>query len=376
MITELSIENFKSVKKAEIKFGSLTIFTGINGMGKSSCIQTLLLLRQSFLLGRLNDSGGLLLDGDYCKPGNGKDIFFYEADPSELINFTVTISDSEVFQFSFGYDKDSDLQPSRQIPDLLRLSQINLFNDNFFYLNADRLSPERDIFPSSQSNILRGNLGKNGQFAAHYIASNQRKPLTIAALKHPKASTDSLIDSVEGWLSEIAPGIKLKAQFYPEINSTRLGYSYETDSGSTDEFKPINVGYGLTYVLPILTQILIAKPGQLVIIENPESHLHPGGQAAIARLLCIAAMNDVQVLIETHSDHIINGVIINIKKYFATQSEGIDRRRVRIHFVDRALGQAMSEISLIEIEDDGRVRNAPKNFFDQFAKDMKSIMGF
>jgi predicted ATPase len=376
MIKDLHLSNFKSFKEEQIEFSNLTVLTGINGMGKSSCIQALLLLRQSFLQGKLTKSGGLFLDGEYTKPGNGKDILFSGAGDSEKIGIDVSFTDNNLTRFLFEYSRDSDLQKCNSIESSFELGVSNLFNQNFAYLNADRLSPDRDVFPSAQSYIEAGNLGIHGQFTAFYIARNQRKPIGIDSLKSRSAATDNLLDNVNAWLGEIVPGIRVTTQYYPEINSARLGYNYEVPGGLTDEFKAANVGYGITYVLPIVVQLLIARPGQTVIIENPESHLHPSGQSTIARLCTLAARNGVQVVLESHSDHVINGILVAINQHNLDNSEGISSNLVKIYYVEREAGQTKSVAKPVRIEIDGRIRNAPRGFFDQFAKDMKSIMGF
>ncbi len=377
MIKEIQLDNFKSFQSEKIPFKYLTVFSGINGMGKSSAIQSILLLRQSFLLGHLNKNGGLFLDGEYSKPGNGRDIFYAGGGEKDDIGIALDFFNGQRADFRFTYSKDSDIQPTAHFGVTgFDFKQATIFNDDFFYLNADRLSPERDVFPASQSNIQKRNLGKNGQYAVHYISNNARKPIDIIGLKHPLALTNNLLDNVDAWLREISPGIRVTPQFYPELNSARLGYSYDTGSGRTEEFKPANVGYGITYVLPIITQLLISKPGQTIIIENAESHLHPSGQASISKLCTLAAKNEVQVILETHSDHIINSILVAINQNSKTPAEGIGREKVELLFIDRAENALKSTVHKIEIQPNGRVQKAPKNFYDQFSKDMKAIMGF
>jgi hypothetical protein len=98
--------------------------------------------------------------------------------------------------------------------------------------------------------------------------------------------------------------------------------------------RPTNVGFGLTYVLPIITACLTAKPGSMVLLENPEAHVHPQGQSAMARLTCAAAAAGAQLVVETHSDHILNGVRLAVKRgllppdgvalhYFRREDDGI-----------------------------------------------------
>src|SRR5690606_42119683 len=82
----------------------------------------------------------------------------------------------------------------------------------------------------------------------------------------------------------------------------------------TNRFKAENAGFGITYTLPLVTALLSSKPGALLIIENPESHIHPKGQAKLVELIALVAQNDVQIIIETHSDRVVNGIRVGIKE--------------------------------------------------------------
>lgn len=75
-----------------------------------------------------------------------------------------------------------------------------------------------------------------------------------------------------------------------------------------DYFTAQNVGFGISYVLPIVLALVKAKKGELIILENPEAHLHPRGQRKMGELIARAAQGGVQVIVETHSDHILNGI--------------------------------------------------------------------
>jgi len=74
-------------------------------------------------------------------------------------------------------------------------------------------------------------------------------------------------------------------------------------------------GFGLSYTLPVITALLVGTliPNSLVIIENPEAHLHPRGQTEIARLIALCAQVGTQIIIETHSDHLFDGIRIAAK---------------------------------------------------------------
>jgi hypothetical protein len=84
------------------------------------------------------------------------------------------------------------------------------------------------------------------------------------------------------WLGEISSGISISASADASTQSAKLTYQYEYGGNTTSNYSPLNVGFGLTYVLPVIVLILKAKPGDFIIVEKPESHLHPAGEAKLA----------------------------------------------------------------------------------------------
>src|SRR5260221_6265573 len=109
----------------------------------------------------------------------------------------------------------------------------------------------------------------------------------------------------------------------PDPNLLTLGIR---PNDATDRLRPQNVGYGLSHVLPILTACLGAQTGALLLIENPESHLHPSGQSAMGEFLAQVASAGIQLIVETHSDHVLNGIRRAVKRGQLTPQD------VAIHF--------------------------------------------
>ena len=72
--------------------------------------------------------------------------------------------------------------------------------------------------------------------------------------------------------------------------------------------EPLQLGAGVSYLAKLLIICLCAKPGQIVIVENPEMHLHPRAQSAVGHFLSFIASKGIQVIIETHCEHLINKV--------------------------------------------------------------------
>lgn len=368
MLEFIRIQRFKSLSDASFPLAPLSIFSGLNGMGKSSLIQSLLLLRQSFEKNTLF-SKGLLLKGDYVDLGTGQDILSENVDDT-TIEFILTWSGNKPYNFKFGYSGKSDLQPIEtndtgfNSPD-----GFSLFNKSFQYLSADRISPKSSYDASYYYIKDLNSLGNHGEYTAHYIAEYGLRPLTIPAFKHEKASSLNLLDNLDKWMAEISPGIRIHANLQIVINTVSLSYVFEQGNEFTAEFKPQNVGFGLTFVLPVIVAILRSQPGDLLIIENPEAHLHPGGQTIIGKLCALAATNGVQLIIETHSDHFLNGVRV------AVREGSIKHNQVRLFFLERLASKihASTVISPI-IDKNGRINKWPKGFFDENDRQLEKLL--
>ncbi|WP_343502287.1 MULTISPECIES: AAA family ATPase [Roseobacteraceae] len=148
----------------------------------------------------------------------------------------------------------------------------------------------------------------------------------------------------------------------------RLIFSYRGEGAAYgDPLRPTNVGFGLTHALPVVTACLAAKPGTMLVVENPEAQLHPRGQSMIGRLLALTAANGTQVIVETHSDHVLNGIRLAVKEEFLVPDV------VRLHFFSRLPGEASSFESPV-LGPDGRLSYWPDGFFDQWERSLDRLL--
>ncbi len=367
MISILSIKNFKILKDVELILSNLTLIAGLNSMGKSSLIQVLLLLRQSFEKNRLQN--GLLLNGEYVSVGNGKDAFSIDAD-EDLYLFDVEWENEDVLSLQFEYQNKSNLQPLTAMLPLDYNFENPLFTTRFQYLSAERKSPQ-STFPVSDYDInTLHSLGKQGEYTVHFLAEHGSSDVEMEILRHTNARSNTLLAQTDAWMSEITPGIRISATVIPEINQASLQYEFETASGYTEKFRPENVGFGLTYVLPVVVAVLSSQPGDLLIIENPEAHLHPAGQSAVAKLISLASENGVQIIVETHSDHFLNGVRV------ATKQKHIEPENISLFYFSREPGQEEHTIDIRQpfIDKDGKLDEWPQGFFDEWDKNLDSLL--
>lgn len=370
MITNLRLQNFKCFSDQALEFGALTLLSGLNGMGKSSVIQSLLLLRQSYEQGLL-DKKELALNGDLVCIGTARDVL-YEGAEDDTICFEIAVAGSDRARWCFNYkEADANVLTLDSASSGKKYSyDFSLFNRNFHYINAERTGP-RTSFEISDSIVRQHRqLGPRGEYTAHFLAVFGRDEIPNKVLAHPKAESYLLRTQVEAWLGEISPGTRLHFTTHAGMDIVNLQYSFITEQQVSNEYRSTNVGFGLTYILPVLVAILSSPSGALILCENPEAHLHPKGQVLMGELITLAASCGIQVVVETHSDHVLNGIRL------AVHCGKIKPADVNLHFFQRREKgeQIVSEVISPHIDEDGRIDVWPEGFFDEWDRSLESLL--
>jgi len=372
MIKNINIKNFKCLKNIQFDCRKLNIFTGINSMGKSSTIQALLILRQSYQKGLLNiEDKYIAVEGNLTSIGTYRDALYYEFDKEEdYIEFSILFSDYQALWRTQSYYKLGDITP--EIPLIKTPENFEVYKESLFakgkfqFLQAERLGP-RDFLLSNDRYVANKDFGIDGAYAMNYfIEKAAKQTIPIEKLAHFSEKNLLLESQMNAWLSEISPSISVQSIFHTDKIISKFGYS--TDGIPRGIFKAKNIGFGVSYIFSVVLAILTAEPNDLIIIENPEAHLHPRGQSNLAQLMGLAAQNGVQIFVETHSDHIINGVLVACKKGL------ISNENIGIQYFDRKENELYSENIEVKVLEKGRIKYAPNGFFDQIAKDLRFLM--
>jgi predicted ATPase len=374
MIKNISIHNFKIHNNIDIELGGLTLLTGQNGMGKSSFLQALLLLRQSY-----NGFGPIQranLKGDLVALGGVGDIECQSAKDDRLqIKLITSESGNMVFNFEYGLDEyDTSLAASSPQPTLDQLNTCPLFTNQFQYISAFRWGPQKGYERDTEIVQHHRQISKsNGQceYAVYFLAyyGNKVKCHKNLVISEEGLPEDvSLISQVELWMRRVSPRVSIHIE---QVEADyKLNYKFSREGQMfTRDMAAVNVGYGITYVLPILVAILSAEPGALILIENPEAHIHPKAQAELMKLVARAVKTGIQVVMETHSDHIVNGALVSVA------DGSLSAEEVKMYYFERDETSHVSVSHALEVQGDGRISNPPKGFFDQMDMDLRTIMG-
>ncbi len=375
-LDKIKIKNFKILKNIELELSNLTLITGVNSSGKSSFLQSLLLFKENIeaiqLEGYFRKYSGSNLKLKLPKKNISFNGIYINLGNESLLPNHESSNDQMIFEINAGKDRlHIEINPQLEIEhkEDSNFDILNIFDDNYFrYLNTDRESPTL-IFPFSETHIKKGLIGLKGEYTAHYLAENRHQKLEIKGLQHPDSQTLLLLENTDKWLGEISSGISISANSDRSTQSAKLTYQYEYGTTTTSNYSPLNVGFGLTYVLPVIVLILNSKPGDLIIIENPESHLHPKGQSKIAELCAIAAHNGVQIIIESHSDHLLNGLRV------ATKDKIIKPEESKIYYFRKVDDRLDTVADAINIDKDGNLDDYPLGFFDEWDNNIDKLLG-
>ncbi len=376
MISKLTLSNLKLHDKTELEFRGLTILTGMNGMGKSSIIQSLLLLRQSFMMNDLDS--GINLKGDLCDVGVSGELSCQESKEHSLC-IDLEFEEQEHLSFEFEYPDSiyDTLLPGLEtnVTDKKVLSDYSLFNNQFQYLGAFRFGPQKSYGRDTSIVNTKKQMSKilgQCEYVVHFLEQykNIDIPIKELAIDVDGISPDlSLKVQVDRWLRRLSPNINIYIESSQE--DFRLKYKFNREQNiMTKEISALNTGFGITYVLPIIVAILSAEKGALIIIENPEAHVHPRGQAILMELITRAVANGVQVVIESHSDHIINGSLVALKQNIISQD------LLSAYYFERDENKHIAISHKLDVTNRGKIRRPPQGFFDQIDIDLRILTGF
>jgi predicted ATPase len=368
VIRRIFLRNFKCFEKQDFATPRLTLLTGLNGMGKSSVLQSLLLLRQSYLDGLL-PATGLGLNGSLVQMGTAQDVLFEDAQTDEF-EIGITWEDETSANFVLAYHREADvLRIDPASVDRDAFTKVP-FTDGFHYLQAERIGPRTTNVVSDHQVREHRQIGRAGEYAEHFLYIYGDDDVADQVLRHGNQELTDLRSQVQAWLHEISPGTEIHLAMHPEMDVVNLRYSFVTGSQRSNRYRSTSVGFGITYAMPILVAVLSSAPGGIVLVENPEAHLHPQGQVRMGELLSRAAAAGIQVVVETHSDHVLNGIRLAVHWGLLAPEQ------TAFHYFSRTVheGRVVSSVASPTIDKDGRLDIWPDGFFDEWDKSLERLL--
>lgn len=433
MISQIGLTNFKCFKgEHSFPLSRFNLLTGVNGRGKSTLLQSLLLMKQT--TDYYEGSNYLVLNGSCIQLGEFSDIKNSFANNTESIEFSIKLlpttkefhsSFIEITELTISYQISQNIEDefttliksykvelegnehiisknvtinesktlvdgnkfyrktndkvgiatdsSRMFTNLIPNMDFgsdtgisdfyNLFK-HIQFISADRIGP-KNYYEIQNINKDFSWVGSKGENTASILLKKKDKEIHQAL--YLGEDTNTLLQQTEEWLNFIFDGAKI------DINTEGgvVALTYNTKQGR-ERYKPSNVGFGYSYILPIVVAGLIAQSGEILIIENPEAHLHPRAQHKLTQFLAKVAATGVQIFVESHSEHILNALrICTIEQ--EGQEKILDNTDLSILYFQDNLTTPFIHIP---IDEKGGIEEWPDGFFDQTDKDFKILFGF
>ncbi len=412
-ITAISVRGYKSLfDECRLEIRPLTILAGANSSGKSSVIQPLLLLKQT--LEASYDPGPLLLNGPNVQFTSADQLFSRVTEKNAIDKFTIKLTaDGEIFlantfkkdprkgielvEMEYREGKNTTVIRADMTAQEIASSLVSAMH------NLDKLIPGWEsifkmLFEPNALKIVRKRcflkfeLPQGGEafvsfpnvLFEYYIrklihvpgfrgnpertykttASGPEFPGTFenyvaSVVNYWQVSEDHRLKDLGNWLETL--GLTWKVEAKPvddtqvELHVGRLPHSAR--GGIRDMVSIADVGFGVSQTLPVLVALLTAEPGQLVYLEQPEIHLHPRAQVALAQVLADAANRGVRVIAETHSSLLLLGVQSLV-------AEGkISPDKIKLHWFKRR-NDGVTEITSTDLDEAGAFGDWPEDFAD------------
>lgn len=351
----LKIEDFKCFGGSKaITLNRLTVLVGMNSAGKSSMIQSMILLQKAYnsTVNELNYNGvspdcGFGTVHELMNSDSAKDEFsvsLYDDENEKSVECVFSTADDEedslLLKFDIGVDGD-----------------IPLLGKELYYLSAERLGP-RTSHP--MVDLAYPHCGEHGEYTAQVLSYKGGMSRVDENRKFPGSSINTLEGQVRAWLDFILPGTSISIT---PIDTKIMRRQVMITRKTTDLRMPTNVGFGVSFVLPIIVECLVAKKDRLVIIENPEAHLHPSAQTRMGLLLGFMAHAGLTMVIETHSEHVVDGI-----QLFAARNPNF-RQDITINFFSDTKTFGTPDIKEITLNKHTfKYSELPSGFMDESAK--------
>jgi len=359
MIKQIAIENFKSIKKMRLECSNLNLFVGTNSSGKSTIQQAILFFAQN-MKKNCGLNGDLIKLGDLeenrCIYSDDKEIKvgFSDEEEAVLVLKLRRNNDTGFLQLATNYGKKF----SNEYIEEKWKNCLHLGERKMQYLSCHRIGP-KNLYDKNMN--IDESIGINGEYAIAYLDAHGTDILPESLRKGFNDFT--LLGQVNWWLKYIAD-VEVSTEEISGADMVRATYRM----GEVSKIRPINIGSGISYLISVLIMCLSAPEGGILVLENPEIHLHPNAQSKVCEFLYFIADSGRQLFIETHSDHIFNGFRAGISRH-EMQEDKVNIQYIWLN------DDKMTEAMRVEIGAYGNIRNQKEGLFDQFDIDMNRMLG-
>ena len=387
IITELGIRNLKCFDALDLPCAPLTVLTGTNGAGKSTALQSLLLMVQG--LRTSSDLALLPLNGDLVRLGPAREALH---DPAQSLRLGARCDGDSAERVAWTFDYHPRLGRQGAIPlrettfsgggeevrdwgsmraGVVRESRLLPALRETVFLSGDRDVPFQSpaVLEMTRTGFapVTGDVGPEGQYAAYWYRESVDEEVCESRRRGGTERQETVRAQVDAWMGELFPGALTQARQLDATSPIQLNFKLGTNGPWA---RPRNVGYGLVHAFPLIVCLLTAPTGAVVVLDSAEAHLHPRAQSAVGRMLGQMAGAGLQIFVETHSDHLLNGVRLAVRDGLVPPEDVI------VHFFDGPQQSAADGVTAMSLDRKGAIDHWPPGFFDQAERDLSILAGW
>lgn len=241
----------------------------------------------------------------------------------------------------------------------LSVKSSDVFLESIFkvkYIGPLRNSPEQYYIVNKKETSI----GSRGEHTFNILKYNKNKKISFyKKLEDTTLEKTTLLDATKFWLNYFYEGT--------EFVIDPIGDNNDIIRVLINGYTIDNSGFGFSQLIPIIVQSLLLNEYDLLLLEQPEIHLHPELEYKLAYFLLCIVKNKRQIIAETHSEHIINKIILSkLDNDFVNEL-------FKVYFLEKT-ENSFTDFNEIEISEFGEVKNWPKGFFDQYLIFTKELM--
>ena len=211
-----------------------------------------------------------------------------------------------------------------------------------------------------------GRIGQEGELTASVLRYSGNKKIGKVPVPDGMESDLSLAEAVGRWVSSLGLADDISAE-----DLAGLGITMKVKpSGVKSKLSLTSVGVGVSQLLPVLVLCLLAEPGSVVLLEQPELHLHPALQQKLADFFIAVARSGRQLIVETHSEYFVS----RLRRRVVEDPDDELLKLVKIVSAERDGESGETRYRDLDLTPYGGIEDWPKGFFDQAAEDEREII--
>lgn len=361
MVSKIRFKNFKLFKNwQELEIKPITVLIGKNNTGKSAILKLPTMISES-LKGEIDEP--ISLNSKISVGKRYEELFYNKEILADTIDFEISDKKEKLKISIKGINRgdnieiknynlnDEDIKITKSNVKGFKHSKVKSLKLTFDYIDAFREFPKGGYITDINGKI--DSIGNSGLNAFKLLAQYRKE-------------NNLLLSSISKWFEANFEGWKIEIK---EIAASIEGFDFVLSNDKIKNINIINTGSGIRQVLPLIVRSYMpVEEETLIIIEEPESHLHPAAHGNLAQRFVDSFLENKnkRYLIETHSKNFI----LRLQALIADPKVGFSNKDIAVYYVDYKEHEQLSILERLEIDEDGEFTKWPEEIFNESYREL------